>query len=82
MSYWKCTSATIILDGLAISMSFADQNSIETFNVTMPTDVWKNICTYRDAYEEPERRLVDAHKNLCRYLFNIADTIREEKKDG
>lgn len=82
MSYWVCQEANIKDEGRILEIRFKDTHSIETMTIQLPIEHWKNIMIYRNAYEEPERRLMDAHRDLCRYLFDVARLIKESETEN
>ncbi len=75
MAFWKCESATIGDDKTSLELSFKDSHSCETTTIRLPVEEWKNILIYRMAYDEPERRLADAHRRLCRMLWDEARSL-------
>lgn len=78
MAYWKCTDIKAIDEGSAISASFRDANTLETFSFTLSAEVVKNILVYRAAYDEPERRMWEAHRRMVDYIFNVAKVTTEQ----
>jgi hypothetical protein len=80
MSYWKCLEATISDDGLSVTLGFKDEHSCSSHTMTFSTEVWKNILTYKAAYDEPHRRMYEAQKQLFDYWRDRIELDREETK--
>lgn len=78
MSYWLCEDVEISDDKTVVKLSFVDKHSSETSTIQMPVDVWRNILTYRNAYEAPERNMWEAHKNIARALWNEIELKKEK----
>jgi len=82
MSYWKCTEAKVSEDGLSVSMSFKDSHSASTLHTTLPAEDWKNIWIYRAAYEEPNRAMMEASRDVSAHIWRCveAERAREEAR--
>jgi len=77
MAYWQCTAATIRHDGKTLELSFKDNHSCSSMTMELPSEVWKEIMTYKSAYDEPDRRMFAAHERLTQYFL---DSINVQRK--
>lgn len=81
MSYWICTKAEILNDGQLVCLSFADKHSQETMTLQLAAEAWKDTFRYKCAYEEPQREMWEAHKNIARALWNEIELKKEAKQN-
>lgn len=79
MSYWKASEALINSDGTAITIEFKDAHSCSHYRMTLPTEIWKDILTFKAAYDEPDRRMFQAHTRLIEYWRNTVEAKLENK---
>jgi hypothetical protein len=81
VAYWKCTKAEIKGDGRLLELSFHDAHGGGATTIQMPSEVWKDIMTFRNAYDEPYRRQAELHRQLSDYMFNSL-MARKEKEES
>lgn len=82
MSYWKATKAEVSEDGLSITISFKDQHSCSQMTVTEPAEEWKSLHVYRSAFNEPERRMMEATKRVVQYVqFSLESEFKKREQE-